>query len=436
MKPVNVSAAGVEPNPARRAGGVWGRVSWAVGDQALSSATNIGTAVVAARVLDRQAFGAFGLAFAVYLLVLGGCRALVTEPLVSLYSNLRPATIAPLIRAATGAAVGIGVVFAAGVAVMGAALGGAGGRALAALALVLPGLLLQDSWRYCFVAAGRPEAAVANDAIWCVVQAATLVVLAVGGHLGLVVIVLWWGGAGTVAAVAGCRQATMMPAVFSARRWVTEHWHLGGRYTTEFVAATGAGQATLLGLGAIAGLTALGAVRGAQVFFGPINVLFGGIYLALAAEGSRLRTEPRQLRRLMALASGALMVAGACWLFLGLALPVSAGHHFFGDNWGPSRELLVPVGLAVLGGGAAAGAIAGLRSLAAAQASLRARLYGLPVVLAAPLAAAAKGPKAFAVGLALATWVGAVIWWRQFEQELNSPPAAQRPDRSDPDEAR
>lgn len=417
MKPLADSAADADLAPVG-GGGIRNRVAWAVADQALASATNIGTAVVAARSLDREGFGAFGLAFAVYLLAAGGCRALVTEPLVSLYSGVAPGSLRPILRTATGAAAGLGLGASVVLAAVAAVVGGASGRALGALAVVLPGLLLQDAWRYGFVAAGRPRAALVNDAVWCATQVAVLVVLVMTGPLTVVVVIVWWGASGTVAALVGCGQAATIPALSSAPGWLREHRHLSGRYATEFVTATGAAQATLLGLGTIAGLAALGAVRGAQVFFGPINVVFGGIYLALTAEGSRLRSEPAQLRRLMVMASGALIAVGAGWLVVGVALPGSAGRWLFGATWGASQDVLVPVGLAVLGGGAAAGAIAGLRALAAARASLRARLLGLPVVLGVPLAAAFAGPRPFAVGLAVATWVGAAIWWWQFERAL------------------
>jgi hypothetical protein len=424
MKPFTGSDAGPDPEPGRGRAAVWDRVAWAVGDQALASATNIGTAVVAARALDAEAFGAFGMAFAVYVLAVGGCRAAVTEPLVSLHSASSATSLRPVMRAATGAAVALGLGASAAVLAAAAVVGSHGGRAFAALAVVLPGLLLQDAWRYCFVTAGRPRDAVVNDAIWCTTQAGLLVVLALAGRLTLVGVILWWGGSGVVAGLAGCRQAAMLPELAAARRWLAEHRRLGGRYTMEFATAAGATQATLLGLGSIAGLAALGGVRGAQVFFGPINVVFGGIYLALAAEGGRLRSEPRRLRRLMVTASGALVTVGAAWLAVGLVLPARTGRSLFGATWAASEDVLLPVGLAVVGGGAAAGAIAGLRALAAARQSLRARLVGLPVVLAVPVGAAFAGPRAFAVGLAVATWAGAGIWWWHFAQALAEHPPA------------
>ena len=35
-----------------------------------------------------------------------------------------------------------------------------------AFALVQPGILIQDSWRFVFFADGRPEMAAANDVVW------------------------------------------------------------------------------------------------------------------------------------------------------------------------------------------------------------------------------------------------------------------------------
>jgi len=299
-----------------------------------------------------------------------------------------------------------------------AILGGEAGLSLLALALVFPGLVLQDSWRYCFVTAGRPRSAVVNDATWCVVQAVLLVALVMAGHLTLFVIILWWGGSGAVAAVLGCFQSGIIPAPWSLWKWLSLHRHLSGRYVTEYVAAAGASQLGLLGLGMIAGLAALGAIRGAQVYFGPIAVLFGGIYLALAAEGARLRSEPIKLRRLMAAASVILGLLGVGWVMLGAALPAAVGRRIFGDTWVTARAVLVPMGISLLGGCAASGAIVGLRALAAARESLRARLTCLPIVIVVPLFGALAGAHGFAVGMAIATWAGAGVWWRQFNLAL------------------
>ncbi len=402
----------------RRPGSVRRRVAYAIADQALASVSNVGTAVVAARTLDRRSFGAFGLAVAVYLLAHGLCRAVVTEPFLSRESHLPWDQLSKPVREAAGAATAFGLVVGAGLLSTAALLGGPTGRALAALAVVLPGLLLQDAWRYCFVAARRPQAAVVNDALWCGVQVVTLAFLATYGTFTVTSVLLWWGGAGTIAALAGCLQASARPNLASARRWIPRYWDLGGRYAAEFATSTGAGQGTLLVLAAGAGLVAVGGVRAAQVFFGPINVLFGGMYMALVPEGVRLADDARRLRRLMVLGSLGVVGVSALWLLVGLALPATSGRALFGDTWDNARSLLLPVGVGVVGGGAASGAIAGLRALAAARASLHARLLGMPLMVVLPVAGAFLGAREFALGLAVATWAGAVVWWRAFDHAL------------------
>jgi hypothetical protein len=394
------------------------RVAWMIVDQALSSVSNIATAIVAAATLSARDFGAFGAAFLVYALVIGVCRGIVTEPLISMHSHIETESLRPWLSAAAGSAIDLGVVSALGIVVIAAVLGGVSWIALGALALVLPGLLLQDAWRYCYVAAGRPKAAVVNDSVWCGIEAVALALLLLTGNLTLGTIVLAWGGSGAIAGLVGSVQAGTTPRIMSTRRWLAEHRHLSWRYTSEFALATGSSQVALILVGPLAGLAALGALRGALVFFGPVVVIFTGSYLALAAEGARMRDQPARLRRMMVSTSFALVVVGSLSLLTGIFLPGSIGRSLFGETWEPARRVLVPVGVAVLGNCAASGAVVGLRALAAARASLRARLIVAPLSLVAPLVGATRGAAGFAVGLAITAWFSVFVWWRQFGRAL------------------
>lgn len=402
-------------------GGARRRLGWTIADQAVASAGNLVTAVVAARSLDPEGFGAFGLAFTVYLLAVGASRALVTEPLLVRHSGPAGGTMPARTGQVVGASAGVGLAVAAVLLAASPLLGGAGGQALWAMALVLPGILVQDAWRYCFVAAGRPRSALLVDAVWCLVQAVLLVVLSFTHPFTVVTVVVWWGASGGVAALAGCGVARSIPTPRGSIRWITGHWDLGSRFVAEFLSATGAAHATLLALGATAGLGALGAVRAAMVYFGPVNVVFGGIFLALVPEGARLRDNRPRLRRLMGLASVGLALLTAAWLAVGLVLPQSLGRATFGATWPAARALLLPAAVGLLGGSLAAGGMAGLRALADARRSLRARLLGLPLLVVAPVAGSAAGAGGFAWGLAAGTWVGAAIWRRQFSVALAAP---------------
>ena len=397
-------------------------LGWATLDQAISSCTNFAITVLAARQLSRRDFGAFGLAFLLSVIVMGVVRGAVTEPLLS-----RPELGAGTRRQATfeavaAAALGLGLLAAAGIVVPAALVGGTTGRTLVALAVVLPGLCLQDAWRYCFISQGRAIAAVLNDAAWLLLQSGVVLALAVTRGLSTAGIVLAWGGAGVGAGVLGAAQAGVLPRARAGLAWLSAQRSLGARYCLEFLTASAATQFALLGLGAISGLAALGAVRGAQAFFGPLVVLFNGIFLALVPLASALRSAPSRLRRLMTLVSAAVSACALAWMLVGINLPDRLGRQLFGDTWSSAHAILFPTGLALLAGGIVAGPIAGLRSLAAARASLRARLLTAPILVVAPVVGGViADSKGFSYGVASATFAGALVYWWQFVRASGPP---------------
>jgi hypothetical protein len=57
-------------------------IAWGVVDQALSSATNLGIAILAGRLLGPAGLGVIFLGFSTYLFALSFVRALITEPFV------------------------------------------------------------------------------------------------------------------------------------------------------------------------------------------------------------------------------------------------------------------------------------------------------------------------------------------------------------------
>ena len=121
-----------------------------------------------------------------------------------------------------------------------AVIGGTAGSAFLALGLTLPGLMLQDSWRYSFFALGRGSQAFLNDTIWAVALLPALVLLRATGHADVFWFVLAWGAAAAVAAAVGPLQARVMPRLSGAWGWVSEHRDLGPRYLAEGTSASAA----------------------------------------------------------------------------------------------------------------------------------------------------------------------------------------------------
>src|SRR5262245_12985110 len=139
----------------RRSRGIAKRLSWGLGDQAVSSISNFVVGLVVARELDVAGFGVFSLAWVTYGVVLKISRGLASDPLVVRFSGVSTADWRAATSRATGTAVVVGVVFGVVCALASMIIGGAIGGAFLGLAIVAPGMLLQDAWRFAFFAAGQ-----------------------------------------------------------------------------------------------------------------------------------------------------------------------------------------------------------------------------------------------------------------------------------------
>jgi O-antigen/teichoic acid export membrane protein len=163
---------GAPIHPRRGVGGLGNvirRFGWGLGDQLLSSFTNFMLGALIARAVSPRDFGAFSLAYATYTLSLGATRAVVSEPLVVRFSSVAEAVWRDGLRMAGGTAMTAGVAIGVGCIIAGSVIGGLLGTVLTILGIALPALLVQDTWRYAFFAAGRGSAAFVNDAVWTVV---------------------------------------------------------------------------------------------------------------------------------------------------------------------------------------------------------------------------------------------------------------------------
>ena len=86
------------------------RAAWGVGDQVFSSLTNLALNILIARSLGASAFGAFSLAFSIFVIAISISRALTSEPLVVLFSNSSQLEWARGTVKASGLSVLIGVI--------------------------------------------------------------------------------------------------------------------------------------------------------------------------------------------------------------------------------------------------------------------------------------------------------------------------------------
>ena len=195
---------GLRSNVARRLG-------WGVADQAVSSVTNFAVNIYVAHYLGATQYGAFSLAYVTYAFVLNASRGLATDPLLVRFSGAELSDWRAAVAKCTGTATVVGLALGSCVLAAAAIIGGTSGSAFLALGLTMPGLMLQDSWRYAFFALGRGSQAFLNDMVWAITLVPALVLLRKTGHADVFWFVFAWGATAAIAAAVGPWQARVIP---------------------------------------------------------------------------------------------------------------------------------------------------------------------------------------------------------------------------------
>jgi len=390
---------------------------WGITDQALSSISNFALTLLAARELTPSDFGGFSLVFAAYLVALGAVRAVAAEP----FSVRGPALSRERWREAARSGAGLVIVVGAAGGLLlsagGLVLRGSLGDTARVIGLFLPILLLQDFWRYALFARSTGRAAAANDFVWVAILLGSMPWVVKTGTPAAFAFA--WAIAGSTAGVLGMFQTGAVPRPTAAGQWWREHRELASRFLGEFTALVGGGQIALYLVGGIAGLAVVGALRAAQVPFGPFGVLLMGVRLFSVPEAVRRADEGPGLLRFCRRVSASLAGAALAVTVALLATPRDVGSALLGEAWSGARSLLLPVGVTTAANGVIVGAVSGLRALEAVRASFRMRsIQSLAVVVAAGLGAAIAGATGAAWGMAAVGVAGAVGWWIVLRREV------------------
>lgn len=397
------------------------RASWGFVDQVLSSVSNFALSAFVAATVSAPAFGAFTVVYGIYNFALGFSGGLASVPLVVRYSAAGRDAFGRACRASVGTALVVGIL--AGMVCFAAApfTTAAVAGPLRALGATLPGLLLQDAWRYSFVADARPARAAANDTLWIVLQLIGIGALLVVNDVSALTMVLVWGGSGTVAALIGCWQARALPQPRHVVGWLRHQRAITWRYAAEAVVHRSGTWLVLALVGAVAGLRAVGGLRGAMLLLaGPLNLLFMGASFAFLSEGVRLlhRSPGRFEPAIRVLTAAGTTIAGA-WCLLVLVLAEPIGSRVLGATWPQAKPLILPLIIMMVALGALVGPAQGMLALGAARRSLFTQLAGLtlqlPLVVAA---AAADGAPGAALAFSFSDVVLALVAWLQFTRAL------------------
>lgn len=387
-------------------GGSGRRLGVGIIDQFFSGGTNLFVAILAARVLDVDAFGVFGIVMIVYLLAVSSIRALIAEPAL-----VHPPDEYPGGQVGSTMLVSIGL---AGAVAAAAAVAPAGDlrTGLFALAVVLPGVAVQDTCRYLELADETPEGALWGDAVWAIGLVVGTIAVVATDTLSVASIILAWGLAGSVGGI-GMVVRRRHEGVRLDLRWIRITWYLAWRYLISFFSTFGVAYVAVLGLGAITSNAVVGAVRGAQVVLSPLTLMLSAGLNVLAVDVARRGLTGPLLRARMLRVSIGATAAAMVVCAIALAVPPTIGTLVLGDTWPAARDLLVPASVQMIFLGVWSGAKVGITGIRAASAALRLNLAIAPVVLVAPIVGAviADGAGFFwmlGATHALIAW----CWWR------------------------
>ena len=392
------------------------RVSWGVADQGVSSLGNFALGVVAAHALNAAEFGAFSLAFVTFAFILSGSRGPSTDPLMVRFSGAPTDAWRTAVGAASGTALATGLATGALCLALGLLLPGDIGAGFIGLAVGLPGILLQDSYRFAFFSCGRGDRAFRNDLAWTLLQGAALGVLLATGTADVLTCMLAFSLAATVAAGIGWLQIGISPRMEMARGWLFDHRDLGGRYLAENLSIGAARQLKFLVVGVVAGIAAVGQIRAAEILMGPFMIVLAGIAQVSVPEAKHvLDRSARHLIRFCLLLSAGQAVAALLWGLAIVVLPL--GPLVLGDLWEPARTLLLPVLTILVLGCFETGAAAGLRAMGASRRSLSAQLAGAALYLVGgTYGAYVGGALGSCWGVVAGQVVGLFVWWAQLRR--------------------
>lgn len=388
-------------------------------DQLISSASNFALGVLIARSGGPAALGAFGIAFLVWLVVVGANRALVTEPMTvggsadSGDAQLREGLLASLLL---GAGV-TGLLGLAGTVMMFADFNTA--VAVLALAPWIPSLIVQDYCRLMAFRLQQPDWALTSDVVFTVVQGivtTALILLRVGS---VSTFLASWGIGATAGALVGmgllCVRVTGRGGVAHLRAlWPRSRWFLA-EFSTNFLG----NQGYLLLLPVLIGTAEFGVYRAGASLIGPIMVIFiAGGNVALPECVRRLRQD--DMRGLAAYTPRLTAVVVAvtvlyCGVVAVLAVPVLRlvyGEQFTGagviTQLVAAAYILIAVGF---GYGVAMKAAGQMRRLWALRAVSAAVSITGVIVLASAFGLTGAGLATVSAGVTYT--VGLIITYRQ-----------------------
>ncbi|MEO6473377.1 MAG: hypothetical protein ABIR57_15295, partial [Aeromicrobium sp.] len=387
-------------------------VVWGLLDQILASVSNFIVIIIAARSLPPVSFGSFAVAFEVYYVSVFVARGMASDPLATAHTGGDPEEIRWAGRSGASTTLFAASCVAVVTAAVSQFVGGTLSPILLALAVLLPGLTLQDYLRYLLIVQGKARAMFFNDLFWLVCQLPLmwLAVTQIGGGPALLIA---WGVAGTMAAILGLSQAhTSLGRPRLIRPWLAKHRKLWPYFLLDNLIFRMTNLILVVVISMSTSLVQVAGFRAAMTVYAPLTIIGRGIVGVAVPELSRRRDNPMAIRRAALLIAWFLAPTALIWAGFTLLIPESVGKAFLGDSWTIAEPLIFLAGITTAVGLFTVGTAVGLRALGAGRDGLTARM----VVSVLGLVCAAVGgliDGAYGVFLVLALSAPFQIatWW-------------------------
>jgi O-antigen/teichoic acid export membrane protein len=387
------------------------RVAWGLLDQVVSSGSNFLATIIAAKLLSAENFGAFALAMAVALVVVFLARGLAGDPLATAHAADSPEELRAAARMAVATTLFVTSACAVVTAVVGLAVGGVAGPVLLALAVLLPGLAIQDLLRFVLIIGGQAKRTFLNDLFWLVVQGPLMVLAGATGSGAFVL--LAWGVAGNLAAVLGFWQTrTPLGGPGAIRPWLVRHRNLWPFFVLDNLVYQAINLVLIIVISLASTLAQVGGFRAAMTVYAPLAIIGRGVVGVAVPELARRREDPLAVRRLGLLIAWALTPLAVIAAVLTQLIPDSVGASILGASWSMADPLLLLAGAVTAVSLFTVGTVAGIRALGAGREGLTARiLVSLVAIAFGSVGAVVGGAHGALTALAMSSPLQIGTWW-------------------------
>jgi O-antigen/teichoic acid export membrane protein len=394
-------------------------------DQGLNSAQNFALLIIVARGSDPREFGAFSVAIAAAMLIVGlGKSVFGQASLILLGSRSTDA------RDLAGVVLFLATVLGLGSSLVLLGLSeiitGDVSVFLLLLALTIVPLVLQDVARYLLIGKGNATGAILADAAWTIAWLG-LVIGASAHEPSAADHFLFWASTSSFGALAGMALLRPRISLHAIRAESRKMMQFSRPLFFEWVCVNASVQSVVFALAAILGLAATGGLRAAQSIFGPVNTLLNAVEIVFVAEFAALTSR----RGIAACKVLAVRVGASCTLIAtvvaatALLLPDGIGTWLYGETWYLTTPVLIPIALQRIFGAAAIGASSYLRGSGSVRKAVKGNTIGVTTELVLALSLAPAGIMASAFGLMTGTIVKGVLQWRNaiptFPRRTGSP---------------